>query len=361
MQMTDHSHYMSLALQLAERGRFTVSPNPMVGCVIVKNGDIIGQGYHERAGEPHAEIHALNAAKEAAKQATLYVTLEPCAHTGKTPPCIQAIIAAGIKKVYVACVDPNPLVAGKGIDALRTAGIEVEVGLEKESAQKLNEIFFHYITTKRPFVIAKWAMSLDGKMVTQSQDDRAISGIKSQHDVHGLREAVDAILIGAKTAIHDDPLLTVRYSKSGTNPKHPIRIILASRGDLPLDLKLFSKGLPAKTIIATTNASNPTWREKMAALNIPLLILPQDAKGQVDLSRLLNELGVMQITSLLVEGGREVHDSFFAADLVNKIQVYLAPNIIASLPNKKFLSQLQCIQLDNDYLFTANYKEENHV
>lgn len=361
MQMTDHSHYMKLALQLAERGRLTVSPNPMVGCVIVKNSEIVGQGYHERAGEPHAEIHALNAANEAAKQATLYVTLEPCAHTGKTPPCINAIIAAGIKKIYVACVDPNPLVAGKGIEALRAAGIEVEVGLEKESAQKLNEIFFHYITTKRPFVIAKWAMSLDGKTVTHSCDDKTISGEKSQHDVHALRESVDAILIGAKTAVHDNPLLTVRYSKNAVPHKHPARIILASRGELPTNLKIFANDLPGKTIIATTHASKPAWRNEMEALNVTLLILPQDAKGRVDLTSLLNELGAMHITSLLVEGGREVHDSFFATDLVNKVQVYVAPNIIANLPNKKFLTQLRCTQLDSDYLFTANYKEKNHV
>jgi diaminohydroxyphosphoribosylaminopyrimidine deaminase/5-amino-6-(5-phosphoribosylamino)uracil reductase len=202
--------YMQQALALAEKGRFSVSPNPMVGCLIVKAGKIIGQGYHHQAGTPHAEIHALREAGAEAKDADVYVTLEPCCHYGRTPPCTDALIAAGVTRVYFACHDPNPEVAGKGSAALKAAGIQAEEGLCRSEAQQLNKIFFHFIQTKRPFVFSKWAMSLDGKTMTHPDDLPAISSTASRSHSHLLRRAVDAILIGTNTAIDDDPALTVR-------------------------------------------------------------------------------------------------------------------------------------------------------
>lgn len=212
MSVRHHSEYMRIALQLAQQGRCTVSPNPMVGCVIVKNNQIIGEGFHSYSGGPHAEIMALQQAGSNAQGAIAYITLEPCCHYGKTPPCTDALLQAGITHIVVACLDPNPLVAGKGLQQLQSAGMHVELGVGEEEAKRLNEIFFHYIRNQRPFVIAKWAMSLDGKTVTQPHDTRDISCLASHQASHQIRQQVDAILIGANTAIHDDPLLTVRHT-----------------------------------------------------------------------------------------------------------------------------------------------------
>lgn len=359
MHITSHHDFMLLALQLAERGRLTVSPNPMVGCVIVKNNDIVGQGFHERAGFAHAEIHALSEAKEAAKGATAYITLEPCCHYGKTPPCVDALIQAGIKKIYVACFDPNPLVAGKGIDSLRAAGIEVEVGLCEQEAKKINESFFHFIIHKRPFVIAKWAMSLDGKMYVHEGDSRQISGMESHTHTHSLRQMVDTILVGSKTAQLDNPQLTARLSSScEAQSKNPVRIILSSRVFLPMDLKMFDKNFPGKTIVATTDAVDKDWCKKIASDNIEILILPKNKNNQVCLVSLLKILGENNITSLLVEGGRIVHESFFKENLVNKIHVYMAPVIIGSLEKKQKITDLNVSQLGHDFYFTSNYQIE---
>lgn len=348
------SHYMQFALELAERGRLTVSPNPMVGCVIVKDNQIIGQGYHQRAGEPHAEIYALEQAGLQAKEATLYVTLEPCCHHGRTPPCVDALIKSGIKKIYIACTDPNPQVAGKGIKALMAAGIDVEVGLQKDKALALNETFFHFITHKRPFVIAKWAMSLDGKTVTHPEDSRHISSNASQTNTHELRQQVDAILIGANTARYDNPQLTVRLAAN--IKKHPTRIILSSHGELPQDLHIFNPDLPGKTILVTTEhaASTTTYP-------VDVITLPANKEGNVDLLMLLNKLGEMQITSLLIEGGMRVHEQFFAANLVNKISVYIAPVIIGQTPRKQSVTLQHYEQLASDLHILATCEEQTHV
>jgi len=356
--MTHQSH-MLLALQLAEKGRLTVSPNPMVGCVIVQQDHIVGQGYHQRAGEAHAEIHALQQAGQSAKGATAYVTLEPCCHYGRTPPCTQALIQSGIKKIYVACLDPNPLVAGKGVEALRQAGMTVEVGLEEQAAKNLNKIFFHYIQHKRPFVIAKWAMSIDGKTMTHPNDDRAISGEEAKQFSHQMRQQVDAILIGAKTAVLDNPLLTVRLNQ--TSSKHPIRIVLSGKGNLPEDLNLFSTAMPARTIIFTTDDVDPTWQVRMLKNNIEVVVSKKNSSGKIDLNEMLLELGKRDITSLLIEGGMQTHENFFAANLVNEIQVYIAPVIIGNLSTKKKLMNLSCKQIGNDYLVTAEQIGETHV
>src|SRR3990167_880600 len=340
MHTDTHTYYMALALQLAEQGRATVSPNPMVGCVIVKNSHIVGQGFHQCAGEPHAEVIALCAAGAESAGATVYVTLEPCCHYGRTPPCIQALITARVDKVYVACLDPNPLVAGKGVAALQAAGIAVEVGMGEQAAQRLNEVFFHYITYKRPFVIAKWAMSFDGKTVTNQQDSRYISHKDSLRHIHHLRQHVDAILIGAHTARQDNPQLTARFT---ADAKQPLRIILSSHDDLPVDLKIFDAHLPGKTVIATTASKQESMQHH------EVIILPADNTGRVSLMHLLEELGKREITSLLVEGGMTVHASFFNANLVNKIHVYLAPVIIGALPVKQPVKNVHCEQVGRDF------------
>lgn len=358
--MTTQPDYMAAALQLAEHGRLTVSPNPMVGCILVKNNRIVGEGFHQRAGAPHAEVLALQQAQSQARDAVAYITLEPCCHYGRTPPCTQALIEAGIKKVYVACEDPNPLVAGKGITALRAAGIEVETGSYAAEAKRLNEIFFHFIHQKRPFVIAKWAMSLDGKTITHPHDARDISGARSHDMSHRIRQQVDAILIGANTAIHDDPLLTARFADEAVL-KQPVRVVLSSRGNLPMNLKLFDPSMPAKTIVATTTDVDQKWLAKITKKNIDVLILPKNKNAQVDLPSLLSELGKKEITSLLVEGGMTVHTNFFNDNLVNKIEVHLAPVIIGALEKKKTLAQITVAHIDSDLHIIADYPEATHV
>lgn len=355
-----HTDYMTLALQLAERGRYGVSPNPMVGCVLVKNGQIIGSGFHQYAGEEHAEIHALAMAQDAAKDSTAYVTLEPCCHIGKTPPCTKALIAAGIKKVFVACEDPNPQVGGKGIQALRKAGIEVEVGFLAKPAKKLNEIFFHYMQHRRPFVFAKWAMSLDGKTIANAQDTRQISSAASQEATHLLRQQVDAILIGANTARLDNPLLTVRCQQN-IRIKQPLRIILTTRGDIPLDLQIFAANSPSRTLVITTTNADAAWCATLKQRNIEILMLKPTANGQVDLAELLTVLGERGVSSLLVEGGMSVHHAFMQAHLINKIQVILAPVIIGPWEYKKSLTNLSLEKMGRDFHVSADIGETTHV
>ena len=347
-------HYMSLALELAERGRLTVSPNPMVGCVIVKNGQIIGQGWHKIPGQAHAEVYALAEAGIAAKGATVYVSLEPCCHFGRTPPCTEALIQAGVSAVYVACLDPNPLVAGKGVQALLQAGIAVTVGLHEAETRALNKIFFHYIQTKRPYVISKWAMSLDGKTITHPEDEPAISSMASLRHSHGARQAVDAIVVGARTAIHDNPQLTVRHIET---VKHPLRFVIAGQTPLPLDLRLFAGNLPAKTLIAAPKNLNPDWLE--AARNQGIEIWEcEHQDGKIHLQDLLQQMGAAGISSLLVEGGQSLHASFFQEQLVNQIQVYLAPKIIGQLASKLHLPSLSLQTLGEDVFFETSLETQ---
>jgi diaminohydroxyphosphoribosylaminopyrimidine deaminase/5-amino-6-(5-phosphoribosylamino)uracil reductase len=353
MTESKHQLYMTQALALAEKGRFTVAPNPMVACLLVKNNEVVGQGFHQKAGAPHAEVLALEEAQEKAKGATAYVTLEPCCHQGRTPPCTAALIKAQVKEVYVATLDPNPLVWGKGVEALEQAGIVVKQGLLEGEAKKLNEIFFHYIKTKRPFVLVKWAMSLDGRTSTHPQDSRQISSQESQRHTHALRQAVDAILVGSQTAIHDNPQLTARAFTEELIQKQPLRIVLDSKGSLPLNLKLVNGSLPGKTLVATTAASEEGWRKSLETQGTEVVVLPEDELGRVSLPALLACLGKKEISSLLVEGGETIHASFFKEGLVNKIQVYLAPAIISSLIKKQFLSQLNCEALGQDFSFSA--------
>jgi diaminohydroxyphosphoribosylaminopyrimidine deaminase/5-amino-6-(5-phosphoribosylamino)uracil reductase len=317
---------MHRALELAALARGRTSPNPMVGAVIVRDGRVVGEGYHRRAGTPHAEVHALRAAGEQAWGATLYVNLEPCNHQGRTPPCTEAIIAAGIAEVHMAMLDPNPRVNGQGRVRLEEAGIRTTVGVLEAEAHELNEVFVTYITAGRPFVIAKFAASLDGKIATRTGESRWITGEAARQRVHALRDTVDAILVGASTVLADDPLLTTRLPDREVH--HPLRIILDSRGRVPLQARLYDPALPGKTLLATTPALPAEHRVALEARGIEVLTLPADAQGRVDLPALLAALGQREVTSLLVEGGGMVLGSFFEARLVDKVLAFLAPLVI---------------------------------
>ncbi len=340
---------MSLALELAERGRLTVSPNPMVGCVLVQNeSHIVGQGFHARAGEPHAEVWALREAGERARGATAYLSLEPCCHEGKTPPCTEALIKAGVQQVVIACLDPNPLVSGKGVEALRSVGIKVEVGLCGEKARRINASFFHYMTHKRPFVIAKWAMSLDGKSIVNPGDHPQISGEDVHKQTHQLRQQVDAILIGANTLRQDNPRLTVRLSDlPKADLKNPLRVVLAGEQPLPAHSQVFDPNLPGKTLIAITQHSKPV----PSSISSDILMLPADLQKRVHLPSLLDALGQREVTTLLVEGGPKVHQQFFEARLVNQVQTYLSPFVIAAFNAKQPVAHLTCHSIGEDFHF----------
>jgi len=345
-----HHYFMTETLKLAQRGRLSVSPNPMVGCLIVRDGQVVGSGFHQRAGNAHAEVLALKMAGEKAQDATMYVNLEPCCHYGKTPPCTDAIIAAGIKVVYVACEDPNPLVAGKGIAALRQAGLLVEVGLSQQEAQQLNEIFFHYMRYQTPFIIAKWAMSLDGKTVTHEKDDRMISNADSRQHTHALRQQVDAIMVGANTLMRDNPLLTARAE--GGDVKQPVRIILTSQGGLPLHLNVFDKHLSGRTLVVTTSAVDKDWLRQVEEMGVECCVVAAK-NNQVDLHALLQELGKRGVTSVLVEGGMALHQQFFAEQLVNRVDVYLAPCVIGLSEKKQFIQSVRQEIFSGDYYFSG--------
>ncbi len=320
-----HEKYMRMALELAEKARGRTSPNPLVGAVIVKDGEIVGRGYHQKAGTPHAEIHALREAGEKAAGAALYVTLEPCSHFGRTPPCSEAVIRAGISEVYVAIRDPNPLVAGRGIKRLTGAGIKVHVGLFGDEARRVNEIFIKYITTRIPFVLLKTAMTLDGKIAALTGHARWITGNAAREKVHQLRDQYDAILVGVNTVLADDPALTCRLPGAGYDP---VRIILDSRARIPANAQVINQESGAATYLAVTDKA-PVERIKLLSSGKTRIIrTAMDPDGRVDLRDLLQKLGDMEITSLLVEGGAEVAASFLEAGLVDKIITFIAPKII---------------------------------
>lgn len=321
-----HAQMMQRALDLARLAEGRTSPNPMVGAVLVKEECIVGEGFHQNAGAPHAEIEALRAAGEAARGATLYVNLEPCAHHGRTPPCTQALIKAGVTKVYYAIGDPNPLVNGKGRAQLETAGIEVHEGLLEERAFQLNLPFFKYIAQGRAFVTAKIAMSLDGKIATYSGESRWISNESSRRRGHELRDISDVIIVGAGTALADDPQLTTRLDRPDVH--HPLRIVADSRGRVPRSAQLFDPSLPGNTILATTAAANPIHCRKLEEIGVDVWSLPPDSHGRVSLPALLDKLGQLGLLTLLVEGGSELLGAFFSGGLVDRLSIFVAPLII---------------------------------
>ena len=317
---------MQHALALAERGLGSVEPNPAVGAVIVDDDlNLLGAGYHQRFGGPHAEVHAIADAGERARGATLYVTLEPCAHYGKTPPCADAVIAAGLKRVIIAMRDPAPHTAGRGVEKLRQAGIEVEVGLLETDAMRLTAPFVTLITQRRPYVHAKWAMTLDGRMASRTGHSQWISNEKSRAVVHTLRGRMDGILVGVGTVLADDPQLTARPR----GPRVAARIVLDSRGRTPIDCALTRDTSVYRTLIATTEASPTDWRAALTERGVEVLPLPTaSGTGRVDLAALLAELGRRQLTNLLVEGGSETHGEFFDAGLMDEFHVFIAPRIV---------------------------------
>lgn len=322
---------MKRALEIAKLGEGYISPNPLVGAVIVKNDKIIGEGYHEKFGENHAEVNAFLNVSEDVTGADMYVTLEPCSHYGKTPPCAERIVKEGIKKVVIAMEDPNPLVAGRGIQILREAGIEVETGILEKEAEDLNEIFLKYIKDKTPFCILKTAMSLDGKIATQTGDSKWISNEKSRKYVHQLRHRVSAIMVGIGTVLADDPLLTTRLDdKEG---KDPIRVIIDSKGRIPLESKVINSNSKARTILATTSKIPKHKKGQLESKKVEVVITPTKNQ-QVDLNYLLKYLGDKGIDSILVEGGSTLNESMIKEKLVDKVINFIAPKIIGGAKAK---------------------------
>ena len=318
--MTDEK-FMREALRIARNAEGCTSPNPLVGAVIVKDGKIIAEGWHRQAGTPHAEIHALNMAGDLSRGATLYVTLEPCSHFGRTPPCTQAIINAGISRVVAAMSDPNPKVAGHGFELLRAAGIAVEVGLLEAEARRLNEVFLKWITRRLPFVTMKFACTLDGKIATVAGESQWISSEESRRFTHHLRDINDAILVGVGTVLADNPSLTTRLVEG----KNPVRVIVDSNARTPLESKVVADK-SARTIVAVTANAPP---DKVRALKLRgVEVITAGNFERVDLTALMHALAEREITSVLVEGGGTIHFSMLRARLVDKVLAFIAPKLI---------------------------------
>jgi diaminohydroxyphosphoribosylaminopyrimidine deaminase/5-amino-6-(5-phosphoribosylamino)uracil reductase len=314
--------WMRRALVLAERGRGYVEPNPLVGAVVVRDGQLVGEGWHQRYGEAHAEVHALVAAGEAARNATLYVSLEPCCHHGKTPPCTEAVLRAGIKRVVAAMPDPFPAVAGKGAEQLRQAGVTVEFGVGEAEARRLNAPYLKLLATGRPWVHAKWAMTLDGKIATRGGDSRWISNEASRRRVHELRGRMDAILAGIGTVLADNPQLTVRPP----GPRTPVRIVLDSQGRIHEDAILVQTARVTPMILAATERMPQAERASLHAHGCEVLILP-DHHGRVSVDALLMELGRRRFTNVLVEGGSGIFGAFLDAKAIDEFHVFIAPRL----------------------------------
>ena len=412
--MTD-TEYMRRALELAGRGVGWTSPNPMVGAVVVKDGRVIGEGFHERCGEAHAERNALAHCTESPAGATMYVTLEPCCHQGRQPPCTDAILEAGIARVVVGSDDPNPLVAGKGIDILRRAGVEVETGVLKAECDALNYVFFHYITTGLPYVVMKYAMTLDGKIATCSGKSKWITGPEARRHVHEGRQRNAAIMVGVNTVIKDDPLLTCRLgdfddtsiaagcsmkgdfedllereleedeaayadaelkgdepsdkpSQFTLKPSNPIRIVCDTHLRTPLGSQIVQTAYAVPTYIATSVtdlAKHMPYREQ----ECDIIVVPE-AAGHIDIEVLMDKLGSMGIDSVIVEGGAEINWSVLAYEAVSKVQAYIAPKIFggaqAPSPVAGFgveapkhaiqLSEPHITQLGNDVLIECEVR-----
>jgi diaminohydroxyphosphoribosylaminopyrimidine deaminase/5-amino-6-(5-phosphoribosylamino)uracil reductase len=319
--------FMECALSLAGLALGYTSPNPAVGAVVVRDGVVVGLGHTQPPGSVHAEIMAIRQAGPRAKGATMYVTLEPCCHHGRTPPCTQAIIDAGISEVHISLIDPNPLVSGKGAKILQEAGVKTFIGQCSDEAREINEGYIKFITTGMPFVIAKFAMSLDGKIATQDGDSKWISGEESRKFVHSLRHIVDAIMVGANTVVADDPQLSARgcRGKGGKTKLQPLRVIVDGKGRTPLSARIFEE--PGKTLIAVGKPFNAKAAEGFRKSGAEIVELPAE-NGVIDLKELLNILGEREVTSVLVEGGSSLFGSLFDRGLVDKVLAFISPIII---------------------------------
>ncbi len=329
MNLEESQKWMSMVLELAKRGLGRVEPNPMVGAVLVKNGIVVGLGWHQEYGGPHAEIFALKQAGAESKGSTLYVSLEPCCHFGKTPPCSDSIIQSGIAKVVVAMCDPNPLVSGKGIAHLQSHGIIVELGIEKEKAETLNAAFIKYVVQSKPFVIAKWAMSLDGKIATKSGESKWISNEKSRTKVHDLRRRMDAILVGVGTVEKDDPMLNARPD----GIRKQLRIVIDPYGRISLTSKIVQTAKTFSTLIVLSKETSGVLKKKLIDFGVEILeIIAKEPKEIVE--EILLALGKKGIQNLLVEGGGSTLGYFFDAQQIDEVQVFIGSFLIGGTDAK---------------------------
>lgn len=362
----EEENYMRLALELAEKGRGFVNPNPMVGAVIVKEGKIIGQGYHRRYGELHAERNALADCTGNPKGAALYVTLEPCCHQGKTPPCTEAILEAGISRVVIGAMDPNPLVAGKGAALLRERGVLVETAVLKEECEAQNRVFFHYMNTGMPYVIMKYAMTLDGKIATVTGASKWITGESARAHVHRLRQECMGIMVGSGTVLADNPSLNCRIDGG----KNPVRIICDTSLRTPLDAAVVTTAGEQRTILATSCEDEKRQRQ-YREMGCEILQIPREGK-HLNLRVLMGELGKQKMDSILLEGGGTLNGSALSAGIVNEVRAYIAPKIFGgagaktpvagqgvSLPEEAFrMGEVSVQQLGKDILVTAKMEPE---
>lgn len=358
--------YMQMALELAKKGCGFVNPNPMVGAVIVNDNEIIGEGYHQAYGMFHGERNAIKNCKKSPKGATIYVTLEPCCHYGKTPPCTQAIIEAGISKVVIGSLDPNPLVRGKGIKELHNKGVEVVDGFLKEECDALNEVFFHYINTKTPYVVMKYAMTMDGKIATYTNQSKWITGEASRKKVHEDRHKYSGIMVGVGTVLLDDPMLNCRLD----NRKNPTRIICDTNLRTPIESKLVSTAHEIPTIIATSESD--INKQKIYKDKGCRVIVAPKKDDHIDLRELMIILGEEQIDSILLEGGGALNWSALKSGIVNKVHTYIAPKIFGGINGKSpvsgigvdnpqnsfYLKNTKVIKLDEDILIESEVVHE---
>ena len=319
--MISHKKYMDLTIRLAEKGRGLTSPNPMVGCIIVKRGRIVGKGFHKKAGTEHAEVLAIQDAGKKAINSTMYVNLEPCSHWGRTPPCTERIVEAGVREVIIGMEDPNPLV--EGFRELKFRGLKTKIGILEKEAKNLNEAYIRYMKTKRPFVIIKVAMSADGRIATKTGDSKYITSKEARTYVHQLRSEVDAVMVGLNTVLRDNPELTPRLVKG----KDPMKIVVDSSLKIPKNCNLMKN--PAKLIIAVTNKASKNGIKKMQQKGVTI-IDTKSRMGMVDLQDLMKQLGKHEITSVMIEGGSELNSSAIKAGVVDKILIFTAPKIIGN-------------------------------
>ena len=358
--------FMKKVLALASKGKGFVSPNPMVGAVIVKEGKIIGKGYHRRFGEAHAEVIAIEDAGEKASSSTLYVNLEPCSHHGKTPPCVDAIAESGITKVVAGMKDPNPLVDGKGFEILAKRGIEVKTGVLEDLCKNLNEVYIKYITTGIPFITIKIAQSIDGRIATSTGHSKWISSDESRIMAHRLRAEHDAVMVGAGTIRADDPMLTLHETKG----REPHRIVLDDSLSIPLDSKILNDDNVTRTIIVTTALASPEKVKRAEERGAKVLVVEADEKGMITGETLWRALGEQEISSILVEGGKQVFTSVLKSGYADRIVVFIAPRILGDglaavgdlgIANVNAAIELENInfqKISNDYMIDARFKRE---
>lgn len=368
LTINNNEQYMRRALDLAALARGRTNPNPMVGAVIVKDEQVVGEGYHRQAGTPHAEIHALNQAGEQAAGATLFVTLEPCSHFGRTPPCADAVIHAGISKVVIATLDPNPRVAGDGLRKLSAAGVKAEVGVLESEARRLNQVFFKYIQTRLPYAALKTAMTLDGKIAASGGDSRWVTGESSRQFVHQLRNTHDAIMAGIGTILKDDPMLNTRLDTGDV--KHPVRIIIDGALQLPLNSNIARTAERQRTILFCSNRSDPKVQLKLEKQGLEVISLDCDP-DLVPLETVLEIVGDMELCSVLVEGGGEINAYLLEHDLLDKCYWFVAPKLIggrgapspvggqgrALMGDAVELKSIELQRFDRDIMITGYFKE----